>query len=46
MNGFGSMVLRPCGLMVPKRKIHILSFLFLSNCAWSEWEGAFIKSKM
>ena len=45
MNGFGSSLLSPKGLILPNLDIHIFSLFFLSRIALSEFEGDFIKSR-
>ena len=44
--GFGSIVLRPCGLTVSRRAIQMRSFSFRSRAALSEWAGNLMKSSM
>ena len=45
-NGFGSMVLRPCGLRDSKRWIQMRSLSFLSSAPLFEHEGDLMKSRM
>ena len=44
--GFGSIVLRLCGLTVSRRAIQMRSFSFRSRAALSEWAGNLMKSSI